>query len=294
LRPTWDSTGAISFDLVDDYLFSTMEASLGSTSDVFYITAQGVIELYNQTVSSNWVIPNDEKFYQCVVTPSPLSGSNRAALRNWMKQKTGISAAKPFLVMYGDSMTYGTGATTWSTDTWWRRLAIARDYIPINRGVGGETSTQIKTRFLAQIANGNWYSDPRTIYTIWAGRNNFGSPATVLADIAAMVAALPAGARYLVISVLNGEAVAEYSGGADYINIVTNINAVLASTYGANYVDLRAYLVSQYDPGTPQDVTDFGHDITPSTLRNGAIHQNNAGHIKTQGYLASILDAKGW
>lgn len=111
---------------------------------------------------------------------------------------------------------------------------------------------------------------------IWAGRNNFTSPVTVKADIAAMVAAL-GHQRYLVLSVLNGDFANEYSGQADYATLTT-LNADLAAIYGTHFIDVRAYLVSLYDPNNTQDVIDHGHDIPPSSLRFDSIHLNNAGY----------------
>lgn len=123
------------------------------------------------------------------------------------------------------------------------------------------------------IANSTRYSWPTII---WAGRNNFTSPTTVKADIATMVAAL-GHTHYLVLSVLNANLSNEYSGQADY-NTLIQLNADLASTYGAHYVDVRSYLVSLYDPLQAQDVTDHGHDVPPNSLRSDSIHLTNAGY----------------
>lgn len=136
-----------------------------------------------------------------------------------------------------------------------------------NGGVSGETSTSIKNRMIADSVKYGW----NTI--IWAGRNNFANKATVLADVAAMVAAL-GHQRYYVFSVTNSRS--EPSGSANYIAIAS-LNADLASTYGAHYVDVRSFLVSQYNPGIPQDVTDFGNDVPPSSLMQDVVHPNYSG-----------------
>jgi len=166
---------------------------------------------------------------------------------------------------WGDSLTVGTGGTPYTTP-----LATSTGQSVYNGGVGGETSTQIKVRMLAATARlGNF-----TI--IWAGRNNFNAPTVVKADIAAMVAAL-GHQRYLILSVLNQSVALEYSGAADYLTIV-QLNADLAALYPDNYLDIRAYLVSQYNAGIPQDVIDFGRDVPPSSLRSDAAHLNTAGY----------------
>jgi lysophospholipase L1-like esterase len=135
-------------------------------------------------------------------------------------------------------------------------------------GYTGETSTQIKTRMLARPDRFN------DISIIWVGRNNFASPATVKADIAAMVAALTTPARYLIISVFNGTT--EPSGSANYTTITT-LNNELSVLYGANYLDARALLVAAYNPALPQDVVDHSVDVPPNSLRADTLHYNTAG-----------------
>ena len=101
---------------------------------------------------------------------------------------------------------------------------------------------------------------------IWAGRNNFYSESQVLADVAAMVAALPNPKRYVVLAIPNAEY--EPSGSGDYAAIVA-LNNALAAAYPNNYIDIRAGLVAQYNPSNGLDVADHTNDIPPSTLRAG-------------------------
>jgi lysophospholipase L1-like esterase len=184
------------------------------------------------------------------------------------------------LVAWGDSLTAGTGTTggSLSADAYPYRLGTLLHLGTINLGVGGESSTQIKTRLLA-AATSVW-SKPTII---WAGRNNFSAPATVKADIAAMVASL-GHTNYIVLSVLNGSGTTEWAGQSDYITI-TQLNADLAATYGARYLDVRSYLVSLYDAAQPQDVIDHGHDVPPASLRFDGIHLNNAGYQAVANYI---------
>jgi lysophospholipase L1-like esterase len=173
------------------------------------------------------------------------------------------------IAAWGDSLTSGSGGggTTYET-----ALAALSGYTVYNGGIGGETSTQIKTRMLAGISKYGWPT------IIWAGRNNYSDPPTVEADIAAMVSALGANQNYIVLSVLNGEyGLNEYAGGAGY-NQIVGINSYLAATYGSHYLDVRSYLISLYNSGIPQDVTDHGHDIPPGSLRSDSIHLNAAGY----------------
>jgi hypothetical protein len=168
---------------------------------------------------------------------------------------------------WGDSMSASTGGISYP-----RQLAASTRFIAYEGGVGGETSTQIKDRFLAATS-----LHGRNI-VIWAGRNNYASPATVLADIAAMVAAIPH-QRYLVLSIANSTS--ELSGSAGHTDILA-LNASLASTYGAHYFDIRGWLISNglSDAGitpTSQDNTDIGNDVPPSSLRSDSLHLNTSG-----------------
>lgn len=192
------------------------------------------------------------------------------------------------ITCWGDSLTAGTGATSGLTFPY--QLGLLTGLSVDNQGVGGENSTQIKNRMLAATAKHNNFT------VIWAGRNNFTAPATVKADIAAMVAALAAAGntdRYVVLSILNGNyspsttvtgdplngptAGAEWSGQANYLTLAT-LNSDLATTYGARFIDVRAFLVSRSFAGVAQDALDRSRDVPPSTLRSDQIHLNNAGY----------------
>ena len=123
---------------------------------------------------------------------------------------------------------------------------------------------------------------------LWVGRNNASSRATVNADIAAMVA-YSTSSNYLVLSVLNGAS--EGVGTTAYTNIVTNLNADLATTYGTKFLDVRGYLVVHglTDAGitaTTGDVADVAADIVPRSLRYDSVHLNAAGYsvVATQVY----------
>ena len=169
---------------------------------------------------------------------------------------------------WGDSLTAGSGGTPWPT-----QFATLTGVTTLNRGVGGNTSTQIKDRFLAEPARFGDYT------VIWAGRNNYTDPATVKADIATMVASLTT-THYLVLSVINGNYGGYESVGGDGYNFITGINADLAATYGSRFIDVRSLLVNAYNPSDAQDVSDFARNIVPTSLRATLdnIHLNTAGY----------------
>lgn len=148
-------------------------------------------------------------------------------------------------------------------------------------GVGGESSTQIKTRFLADTAKYGLYS------IIWSGRNNSFAPTTVKADIAAMVAALTT-TKYVVLEIENGSA--EPVGSPAYVTMMA-LNADLASIYGTHYLDVRTHLVSLYNPALPQDVIDHDNDVPPTSLRVDGVHLNTAGYTAVANYVNTYLAA---
>jgi lysophospholipase L1-like esterase len=174
------------------------------------------------------------------------------------------------IVAWGDSLTRGEGGKGDSWPAWFTRLSDG--IAVVNKGVGGQTSTQIKDRMLAD-------KDSHGKFTvIWAGRNNaFDQKGTVQADIAAMVAALEA-PNYLVVGIPNGAK--EPKDGPDRWKrtLIDKLNASLKETYGDRFVDIRPLLISAYDPSQSQDVQDHADDVVPASLRSDALHLNSAGY----------------
>ena len=169
------------------------------------------------------------------------------------------------LVAWGDSLTAGAGGTPW-TSTFTSLSGIPT----INRGVGGQTSTQIASRFFAEPL----LHDEITV--IWSGRNNWWETQTVISDIESMVAELSG--PYFILGVINGS----YSGietiGQPNYNNILALNSSLESIYGSRFIDIREILVNAYNPSLPQDLTDFTNDVPPSSLRADQIHLNTAGY----------------
>lgn len=175
-------------------------------------------------------------------------------------------AAGETVVAWGDSLTAGTGGTAWTT-----QFATLSGVTTLNRGVGGNTSTQIETRFLAEPTHFGDFA------VIWAGRNNYTDPTTVKSDIATMVSSLTT-TRYLILGVINGNYGGyESVGGAGY-NTILQLNADLAATYGSHFIAIRDILVNSYNPLSTQDVSDFARDIVPTSLRSDNVHLNTAGY----------------
>lgn len=174
------------------------------------------------------------------------------------------------VVAWGDSMTYGTGADHphKGQKTWPKWFTEFSGVNVIKKGVGGESSKQIRDRMLAEPALHKEFT------VIWAGRNNYRGAEWVKKHIADMVAALGHD-NYLVVGITNRT---NEPKGSDGLKIMDTLNADLKATYGIRFVDVRPLLVAAYDKEQPQDVTDHENDIVPSSLRSDKLHLNTAGY----------------
>lgn len=180
------------------------------------------------------------------------------------------------IAAWGDSFTEGANQQT----PYPALLAPLSGRNVFNGGRGGQTSVQIKNRMLADTQKHGWPT------IIWAGRNDSDKPEQVKASIAAIVAALPH-QNYLVLAVCNG---AEEGIRADRTPtygyyVQTNLNKQLAAVYGNHFLDVRAYLRTQYNPNDPQDVADFAADIPPTSLRSDGLHPNTTGNNVIANYI---------
>jgi lysophospholipase L1-like esterase len=162
---------------------------------------------------------------------------------------------------WGDSLTGGAYGQNFRTELS-RLLNFSTVY---DGGVGGETSTQVKTRMIAATAKNRF-----GCVTIWVGRNNLTDPTTILADIETMVAALNHG-RFLIIGVMN--ATNEPTGSLGHTNAVLIENTLLAK-YGKRFLSVRKH----FNAGVSDD--------TPSTtLMADLVHPNAVGY----GLVASLI-----
>lgn len=188
------------------------------------------------------------------------------------------------ITCWGDSLTLGVVGNGPSYPAQLSPLASAQCD---NEGIGGQTSAQILTRVQAATA-----AQLAATTVIWAGRNDIGVNlnSVILANIASMVAKLNT-PQFLVLSVVNGEG--EGIGTMNYTQ-VTTLNAALAAAYPNNYYDIRSYLVAQYNPSIPGDVTDHTNDIPPGSLRWDAIHYLGTGYAFVAAQVNAFLLAKGW
>ncbi len=169
---------------------------------------------------------------------------------------------------WGDSLTAGTGGTAWPT-----QLGTISSLNTYNGGNGGDTCSQISTRYLADTVHNKWLT------VFWAGRNDIGvnSNPTILSCIATMVANVPSPQQFLVLAVLNIDAT-ECTGTTNYIQVAA-LNASLAAAYPNNYLDIRTELVNAWNPSLAGDVTTHTCDAPAASLVSGGVHLNTAGYL---------------
>jgi len=292
--------GSYAVTISDNSTYSYQLVNCGNTAGQAGVNVTGEATLYNYTVvmcPAGGILADDN----CTIknTISTSSGSDI-----WVSSGNTVTGEYN---LFFDNATIGSGTytdggstTIWSTDP----LFVAHPYISMwgdsltengapylgtvmqsasvyNGGVGGEDSGEIKTRMLAA-------GNVRHITVLWAGSNNGATDgATVKADIAEMVSSLESPQRYLVMG-LDINAV-NVDGSAEHDNIVQT-NTELAALYPDNFIDIHSYLVSQYDPDIPQDVTDYGNDVVPSSLRIDGIHLNTAGYYLVANQIADFIN----
>ena len=148
---------------------------------------------------------------------------------------------------------------------------------------GPERDVQANTPFIP--ADLERYKDH--VAWIWAGRNGFRDPESVLASISAMTSAL-GHARFLVGSVL-----ASADDTPEDVQAITLLNAQLRAEFADRFVDLRQIL-SEHSDGSAGDLSDLSVGHTPRSLRSDHLHLNDHGYQ----YIATAMQqstlARGW
>ncbi|MEV5042689.1 SGNH/GDSL hydrolase family protein [Microbacterium sp. LMI1x-1-1.1] len=181
-----------------------------------------------------------------------------------------LAAAPVPLACWGDSMT----EAGWPNGLREMRWPFSGTF---NGGVGGETSTQIRTRMLADTSRTSWTT------VIWAGRNNYADVSTVLADIAAMVANL-SHRRFLVLSVTNKSDGTESTGSLALQRILA-LNEAIRDAYPEHYLDIRSLTVAASggagDAPAPAWTSDGLH---PATVWNTFISSTVGAELRYRGW----------
>jgi hypothetical protein len=106
---------------------------------------------------------------------------------------------------------------------------------------------------------------------LWLGRNGADPGHTIEGDVAAAVAWLGP-QRALVASVLTADTDSDAQ-----LRTIAAVNARLAATYGAQYVDVLADLLAAGN-GSPEDQADIARGIVPRSLRWDFVHLTRRGN----------------
>lgn len=205
-----------------------------------------------------------------------------ASLKPLEKKNPPAAGTVQNIACWGDSLTQGAGGTPYPAVL--QKAVQAAGLKVYNGGIGGQTSVQIRERFLAAPDKFN------DIVVIWAGRNNYSDPDRVLHDVAQMVDAVKTD-RFLVLSVLNMNTEVKGSGAHA---VILEINKALAQRYQEHFYDIRAELVGMYRQGDAADVKDHDNDVPPSSLRSDGIHLNAAGYQFVAQKIHDLLLARQW
>ncbi len=124
----------------------------------------------------------------------------------------------------------------------------------------------------------------------WVGRNNITQQAQIASDLANMIGYLRHG-NYLCLTIPNAEY--EPSGSGGYTSVAAS-NSMIVSTCGPSHTfDIRAYLISQYNPSNPVDVYDKANDIVPYTQRAIVARGTVNGALGTTGCPTANAPAMG-
>jgi len=191
-----------------------------------------------------------------------------------------ISAGPPDIAMWGDSMTQAYGQRMSLQFPSGRQL--------FNGGVIGESSSQIKSRFLADTTHRNW------INVIWSGHNDYLKQGS-LANIQEMIAALiQAGNSRFVVLTNCPWANSQYLGGPERA-VFELLNTAIRAAFPNNVVDVAAELLAGGN-GSAEDNQDAASGLVPRSLRwpGDTIHLNDQGQDLVASRVRQFIVSRGW
>lgn len=150
-------------------------------------------------------------------------------------------------------------------------LHVPPPRVTYNYGAGGETASDIKTRFLARTDRA-----PK-LYIFWAGRNGVLDTelSLIVADIQAMVDDIGEGSKYIVLTVPPKTDGTEDPGDAQRIK-VDNLNALYLAAWPDNCLDINEAIGED-----PADRTDN-------------VHLTEACQLRVAQAVYAFVAARGW
>jgi hypothetical protein len=224
---------------------------------------------------------------------------------------TATLRADTALVVYGDSLVFGTGSTVYPKDTFVYKVArgLNTKYRTLNYGVGGTSTDQI----LAIMTAGGFGQPAAAVPValtksrIWildGGYNSVaGGPSAIVPKVQSMVSTmldLDPSAKWIFIGIPNSNTNG-ISSGAPYTTITT-ANSQLATLYGANFLDILPWMIANglaaAGLGAPDanDAADIADGIIPRRLRSAdlSVHWSDAGQTAVAVAVRDRLQALGY
>ena len=95
--------------------------------------------------------------------------------------------------------------------------------------------------------------------------------------------------KYLILGLTNAAKTKENKGDDRYDEMI-KLNKELAKLYGDHFIDIWAYLISQYNPLEEQDVIDHEQDVIPASLTYDNLHMNAAGYTLVAKRIYASID----
>lgn len=176
------------------------------------------------------------------------------------------------LTVWGDSVALGSS----------RFIATASGKTVVNFAVGGDTSSQTLTKFLASSNTYGWST------IIDAGNVDTPDYSLVVSNVSQIVNALQT-TNYIVLGLLISSNAP--AGTAQHSNFVT-ANSLLQAQFGAHFTNIHAFLVTQTNGDS--ELYYYTNDLVPGHLLKDTIHLTDPGYGLVATNLVPMINSWGW
>lgn len=202
-----------------------------------------------------------------------------------------VTAGPDAIVVWGDSLMGTTGAS--SADTSWPYLlrtelgagvdGLGKPRCIINRSVGGNTSPQILTRFLAEPHLWQFTS------FFNAGQNDGAGGEDTLANLRSMVSRLPH-SRFgvMTVPVLPGD------GAGGNFTRKNALNTAILAAFPDNVIDWHAHLRAFGGDGGGTDTSNIAAGHVPTSALADGTHHSDKGHKLDKEIARTFVEQRGW
>lgn len=172
------------------------------------------------------------------------------------------SANASIVVAIGDSITYGRGSSVGGYPAYLEAKLLQNGYDAdvINKGVGGEVSSETDSRFSSEISGADVVLLLIGTNDIMGGSCDMASCSTILHISSMLDKALSAGVRPIVSTVIPARSTSIYGGFNDDIRWLNDQIRSLAAQKGVRYID--SYLLFSSDAYFSDDIhpNDAGYE----------------------------------